>query len=42
MIFDKEKLLSVFDQTKDSPKDPIRTSPGRLSVASEPPKTNGV
>lgn len=25
MIFDKEKLLSVFDQTKDSSKDPVRT-----------------
>jgi len=39
MIFDKEKLLSVFDQTKNSPKDPIRTRPGRLSVASEPPSS---
>lgn len=38
MIFDKEKLLSVFDQTAASPKDPVRTSRGRLSVASEPPK----
>ncbi|HEV3145553.1 MAG TPA: NADH-quinone oxidoreductase subunit I [Gemmataceae bacterium] len=38
MLFDKEKLLSVFDQTAKSEKDPIRTSPGALSVASEPPK----
>jgi len=37
MMFDKEKLLSVFDHTKDSAKDPVRTSPGPLSVASEPP-----
>jgi NADH-quinone oxidoreductase subunit I len=39
MMFDKEKLLSVFDQTAHKPgtKDPIRTRPGRLSVASEPP-----
>src|SRR6266852_2244209 len=37
MIFDKEKLLSVFDQTKSSPKDPVRTSTGRLSIAAEPP-----
>jgi NADH-quinone oxidoreductase subunit I len=39
MMFDKEKLLSVFDQTAHAPgtKDPIRTRPGRLSVASEPP-----
>jgi len=36
MMFDKEKLLSVFDQTKDSPKDPVRTHSGRLSIASEP------
>ncbi|MFO0808277.1 MAG: NADH-quinone oxidoreductase subunit I [Gemmataceae bacterium] len=39
MMFDKEKLLSVYDQTaslNEGP-DPIRTRPGRLSVASEPP-----
>jgi NADH-quinone oxidoreductase subunit I len=38
MMFDKEKLLSVFDHTADAPKDPVRSSPGRLSVASEPPE----
>ncbi|HEY8503527.1 MAG TPA: NADH-quinone oxidoreductase subunit I, partial [Gemmataceae bacterium] len=38
MMFDKEKLLSVFDQTKDSPKDPIRTRRGALSMASEVPE----
>jgi NADH-quinone oxidoreductase subunit I len=38
MMFDKEKLLSVYDHTTQSPKDPVRTSPGKLSVASEPPK----
>lgn len=38
MMFDKEKLLSVFDQTAHVPntKDPIRTQSGKLSVASEP------
>uniref|UniRef100_A0A7C2K348 NADH-quinone oxidoreductase subunit I n=1 Tax=Schlesneria paludicola TaxID=360056 RepID=A0A7C2K348_9PLAN len=35
MLFDKEKLLSVFDQTKDSGRDPVRTSRGRLSGCSE-------
>jgi NADH-quinone oxidoreductase subunit I len=35
MIFDKEKLLSVFDQTKNNPKDPIRTRAGKLSISSE-------
>jgi NADH-quinone oxidoreductase subunit I len=36
MMFDKEKLLSVFDQTVKEGTDPIRTKSGRLSVASEP------
>ena len=37
MLFDKEKLLGVYDMTtKDRPQlDPIRTHPGKLSVASE-------
>ncbi len=35
MIFDKEKLLSVFDETVDSGKDPVRTRRGPLSPASE-------
>lgn len=35
MTFDKEKLLSVFDETKDSGKDPIRTHRGELGPASE-------
>ncbi len=34
MMFDKEKLLSVFDNTKTT--DPVRTKGGRLGVASEP------
>jgi NADH-quinone oxidoreductase subunit I len=38
MMFDKEKLLSVFDETVKLGKDPVRTSEGALSVASEPPK----
>jgi NADH-quinone oxidoreductase subunit I len=36
MMFDKEKLLSVFDQTKTLDTDPIRTHSGALSIASEP------
>ncbi len=36
MMFDKEKLLSVFDKTVAEGTDPIRTHGGRLSVASEP------
>jgi NADH-quinone oxidoreductase subunit I len=35
MMFDKEKLLSVFDQTVKMGTDPIRTRAGRLGVASE-------
>ena len=36
MMFDKEKLLSVFDQTTKMGTDPVRTHRGPLSVASEP------
>ena len=35
MMFDKEKLLSVFDQTKDSAGNPIRTHKGKLGHASD-------
>ena len=35
MIFDKEKLLSVYDQTVQSGNDPVRTHRGALSPASE-------
>lgn len=38
MIFDKEKLLSVFDETTKAGTDPIRTSAGKLGTASELPK----
>jgi len=38
MMFDKEKLLSVFDQTAKAGSDPIRTQAGRLGPASEPAK----
>jgi NADH-quinone oxidoreductase subunit I len=38
MMFDKEKLLSVFDQTTAAGTDPVRTSAGTLSVAAELPK----
>ena len=36
MMFDKEKLLSVFDQTVPLGNDPVRTKGGALSCASEP------
>jgi NADH-quinone oxidoreductase subunit I len=35
MLFDREKLLEVYDLTKDNPKDPVRTHRGRLGPASE-------
>ena len=41
MMFDKEKLLSVFDQTVKAGTDPVRTRTGRLSVASELPPEGG-
>ena len=36
MMFDKEKLLSVFDQTVRAGTDPVRTTHGRLGIASMP------
>jgi NADH-quinone oxidoreductase subunit I len=36
MMFDKEKLLGVFDETVKAGTDPIRTKAGRLSVAAAP------
>ncbi|MFN4261373.1 MAG: NuoI/complex I 23 kDa subunit family protein [Gemmataceae bacterium] len=38
MMFDKEKLLSVFDETVQMGKDPIRTRGGPLGPASELPE----
>jgi NADH-quinone oxidoreductase subunit I len=35
MMFDKEKLLSVYDETVKAQTDPIRTHRGRLSPCSE-------
>jgi NADH-quinone oxidoreductase subunit I len=35
MMFDKEKLLSVFDETVKAGTDPVRTQRGRLGPASE-------
>jgi NADH-quinone oxidoreductase subunit I len=37
MVFDKEKLLSVFDTTTKAGTDPVRTRAGKLGPASEPP-----
>jgi NADH-quinone oxidoreductase subunit I len=39
MMFDKEKLLSVFDRTTAAGTDPVRTSHGKLGTASELPRT---
>lgn len=35
MMFDKNKLLAVYDETKDNPNDPVRTGRGKLGPASE-------
>ncbi|VTR97216.1 NuoI/complex I 23 kDa subunit family protein [Tuwongella immobilis] len=37
MLFDKEKLLSVWDETHTNPKDPVRTRVGKLGPAAELP-----
>ena len=42
MMFDKEKLLSVFDQTTKAGTDPVRTRGGPLGVASELPADTGL
>lgn len=31
--YDREKLLAVYDETKDNPKDPVRTARGKLGPA---------
>jgi hypothetical protein len=36
MVFDKEKLLSVYDETVSGGKDPARTTRGVLGPASDP------
>jgi NADH-quinone oxidoreductase subunit I len=35
LLYQKDKLLAIYDQTKDNPKDPVRTRRGRLGPASE-------
>jgi NADH-quinone oxidoreductase subunit I len=35
MLFDREKLLSIYDETVQSGKDPVRTRRGELGPASE-------
>src|SRR6516162_4942055 len=42
MMFDKEKLLAVFDETVRTGTDPVRTRAGRLGVASELVPDTGV
>jgi NADH-quinone oxidoreductase subunit I len=41
MMFDKEKLLSVFDQTTRAGTDPVRTAVGKLGPAAELPTSQG-
>ncbi len=33
LLYDREKLLSIYDQTKDHPMDPVRTTRGKLGPA---------
>ena len=35
LVYDREKLLEIYDLTKDNPKDPVRTTRGILGPASE-------
>jgi len=35
LLFDMDKLLSVYDKTKDNPRDPVRTKRGILGPAAE-------
>jgi NADH-quinone oxidoreductase subunit I len=42
MMFDKEKLLGVFDETVRAGTDPVRTRAGKLGVASEFPTDTGL
>jgi NADH-quinone oxidoreductase subunit I len=42
MMFDKEKLLAVFDHTVRTGTDPVRTRAGRLGVASEVASETGL
>jgi NADH-quinone oxidoreductase subunit I len=40
MMFDKEKLLSVWDQTTKAGTDPVRTRAGHYGPAAELPTEN--
>jgi NADH-quinone oxidoreductase subunit I len=33
LVYDREKLLAIYDETKDNPRDPIRTQRGKLGPA---------
>jgi NADH-quinone oxidoreductase subunit I len=35
LMYNKDKLLDVYDQTKDDPRDPTRTRRGRLGPAAD-------
>ena len=34
-MYNREKLLDVFDKTKDDPRDPLRTRRGKLGPAAD-------
>ncbi|MFO1094837.1 MAG: NADH-quinone oxidoreductase subunit I [Planctomycetaceae bacterium] len=34
LVYDREKLLAIYDRTKDNPRDPVRTHRGKLGPAS--------
>lgn len=38
LMYDKDKLLQVYDETRDNPRDPVRTHRGRLGPAAEFPQ----
>lgn len=33
LVYDREKLLAIYDETKDNPRDPVRTQRGKLGPA---------
>ncbi len=35
LMYDREKLLGVYDETKDNPRDPVRTKRGKLGAAAD-------
>ena len=35
LVYDREKLLAIFDETKNNPRDPVRTHRGKLGPAAD-------